>query len=174
MKNKNRTPVRVAILGILFAALIFAVYSSFKKDSATVEVGDQAPNFSLQQMDGKQVKLSDLRGKGVVLNFWGSWCVPCKTEMPELEKQYQQNKDKGVVFVGVNIGESPITVKQFVDQVGVTFPIWLDQQREITRLYNIGPIPTTFFIDKDGVVKDEFIGQMSAQIIQDKVAKILP
>lgn len=174
MNNKNRTPIRVAILVVLLAALIFAVYSSFKKDSSTIAVGETAPNFSLQQLDGKEVKLADLRGKGVVLNFWGSWCVPCKTEMPELEKQSQAFTSKGVVFTGVNIGESPITVKQFVDQVGVTFPIWLDQQREITRLYNIGPIPTTFFIDKDGVVKDVVIGQMNAAIIQEKVAKILP
>lgn len=174
MDKKNRTTIRVVILIILLAALIFAVYSSFKKDQATISVGDTAPNFTLQQLDGSQVKLSDLRGKAVVLNFWGSWCVPCKTEMPELEKQYQLNKNKSIVFAGVNIGESPITVKQFVDQVGVTFPIWLDQNREITRLYNIGPIPTTYFIDKDGIVKDVVIGQMNEAIIQEKVAKILP
>ncbi|MGC5324500.1 thiol-disulfide oxidoreductase ResA [Brevibacillus sp. SYSU BS000544] len=173
MGKQNRTWLRVAILAVLLAALVFAVYSSFKKETGTVQVGDTAPNFSLQQLDGAQVKLSDLRGKAVVLNFWGSWCVPCKTEMPDLEKQYQLHKNDGVVFTGVNIGESPITAKQFISQVGVTFPIWLDQQREITRLYNIGPIPTTFFIDKNGIVKDVFIGQMNEQILQEKVAKIL-
>ncbi|MGD8189148.1 thiol-disulfide oxidoreductase ResA [Brevibacillus ginsengisoli] len=174
MDKKNRTSIRVVILVILLAALIFAVYSSFKKDQATISVGDVAPNFSLQQLDGSQVKLSDLRGKAVVLNFWGSWCDPCKAEMPEIEKQWEKNKDKGIVFTGVNIGESPITVKQFVDQFGVTFPIWLDQQREITRLYNIGPIPTTFFIDKNGVVQAIVTGQMNESIIREKVAKILP
>lgn len=174
MNKKNRTPIRVVVLVILLAALIFAVYSSFNKDQATISAGDVAPNFSLQQLDGSQVKLSDLRGKAVVLNFWGSWCVPCKTEMPELEKQSKRGKDKGIVFTGVNIGESPITVKQFIDQVGVTFPIWLDQEREITRLYKIGPIPTTYFIDKNGVVRDVVIGQMTEAIIEEKVAKILP
>lgn len=173
MVKQNRTWLRVAILSVLLAALVFAVYSSFQKDTSTLKVGDTAPNFSLPQLDGSQVKLSDFQGKAVVLNFWGSWCVPCKTEMPDLEKQYQLHKNNRIVFTGVNIGESAITAKQFISQVGVTFPIWLDQQREITRLYKIGPIPTTFFIDKNGVIKDVFIGQMNEQLLQEKVAKIL-
>ncbi len=173
MNKPNRTPLRAAVLAVVLAALVFAVYSSLNKNPATVKVGDEAPNFSLQQLDGEPVKLSDLRGKAVLLNFWGSWCKPCKSEMPAIEKIYQKNKDKGFVVVGVNIGESPIVVKQFAEQVGVTFPLWLDQKREITQLYKIGPIPTSFFIDRNGKVADYFIGQMTESIMAEKVAKIL-
>ncbi len=174
MDRKKRTIMRVSILAVLLAALVFAVYSSLAKGVDDVKIGEQAPNFSLKQLDGTAVKLSDLQGKGVVLNFWGSWCKPCKAEMPALDKKYQELKDKGLVVVGVNISEAPVSVQQFVDQLGVTFPILLDRQSDITRLYNIGPIPTTYFLDSKGIVKDIVIGQMSEATISAKVNKILP
>ena len=173
MWKKNRTPIRMAILGVLLVALVFAIYSSYASED-TIRVGDTAPNFSLKQLDGTEAKLSDLRGQAVILNFWGSWCGPCKNEMPELERHYQQFKDEGLVVVGVNVAESPITVQQFVDQVGVTFPIWLDQKgKEVTKLYKVGPLPTTFFIDRKGKVADIFIGEMKEHTLKPRIAKIL-
>jgi peroxiredoxin len=174
MDKNNRTYTRVAILGVLLVALVFAVYSSLEKDPNAVKVGKEAPNFSLEQLNGSSMTLSDLRGKGVVLNFWGTWCEPCKSEMPALQKQYELNKDKGLVVIGVNIGQAQATVEPFVKQLGVSFPILLDSQSQITKLYRIGPIPTTFFIDPDGEVKEIFIGEMNEAIIAEKVAKILP
>jgi peroxiredoxin len=174
MDKKNRTYVRVAILGVLLVALVFAVYSSLEKDPNAVKVGKEAPNFSLEQLNGPAITLSDLRGKGVVLNFWGTWCEPCKSEMPALQKQYEMYKDKGLVIIGVNIGQAPATVDPFVKQLGVSFPILLDRQSQITKLYRIGPIPTTFFIDPDGEVKEIFIGVLNEAMLADKVAKILP
>jgi peroxiredoxin len=174
MDKNNRTYVRVAILGVLLVALVFAVYSSLEKDPNAVKVGKEAPNFSLEQLNGPAITLSDLRGKGVVLNFWGTWCEPCKSEMPALQKQYELNKDKGLVIIGVNIGQAPATVDPFVKQLGVRFPILLDSQSQITKLYRIGPIPTTFFIDPEGVVQEIFVGELNEAMIADKVAKILP
>ncbi|MGE7271972.1 thiol-disulfide oxidoreductase ResA [Brevibacillus panacihumi] len=174
MNKKNRIFIRVAILGLIIVALVFALYSSFVKDPKAVQVGSEAPNFSLLQLDGTPTILSDLKGRGVVLNFWGTWCEPCKAEMPALQKQYDAHKDKGLIIMGVNIGESPITVEQFVKQVGVNFPILMDQKSEITKLYRIGPIPTTFFIDPKGEVKEIFIGEMSEEYIEKNVRKILP
>lgn len=174
MNKTKRLWMRVAILCVLLGALIFAVYSSFAKDNKEIKIGTQAPNFSLEQLNTKPLKLSDLKGKGVVLNFWGSWCEPCKAEFPELEKQYQRFQSEGIEVVGVNISETPLAIQQFVDQYHVSFPILMDRQSEITRLYQIGPIPTTFFIDKDGIVKEQVIGQMNESIIMDKVKKIKP
>ncbi|MBO8163061.1 MAG: thiol-disulfide oxidoreductase ResA [Brevibacillus sp.] len=173
MGKQNRMFIRVAILGVLLAALVFAVYSSLASDSV-LKAGDAAPNFQLEQLGGGSITLNDLRGKGVVLNFWGSWCKPCEAEMPELEKQYQKHKDDGVVFIGVNIGQTPVTVETFVKQVGVTFPILLDREREITKLYKIGPIPTTYFIDKDGKITDILVVQLTEEMIEEKLAKIMP
>lgn len=174
MNKSNRTYIRVAVLGLLLVALVFALYSSFVKDPNAVKVGRSAPNFSLQQLNGPELALSDLKGKGVVLNFWGTWCEPCKKELPALQQQYTQFKDKGLVVLGVNIGESPVAVEPFVKQFGVTFPILLDSESQITKLYRIGPIPTTFFISPDGDVEEIFIGQLNEAMITEKVSKILP
>jgi peroxiredoxin len=173
MNTTKRTSIRVAILGVLLIAFVFALYTSFVKDPHQVKAGNDAPNFSLPQLNGSHMKLSDLKGKAVVLNFWGSWCEPCKAEMPVLQKLYAANKDKGLVVVGVNIGETPVAVQSFIEQNGVTFPILLDRDLQITKLYRIGPIPTTFFIDRDGEIKEIFIAQLTDDIIAEKVAQIL-
>lgn len=174
MNKKNRIYIRVAILGLLLVALVFALYSSFVKDPNAVKVGSKAPNFSLEQLHGSELALADLNGKGVVLNFWGTWCEPCKAEMPALQEKYETYKDKGLVVVGVNIGESPITIEPFIKQFGIDFPILLDRKSQITKLYRIGPIPTTFFISPEGKVEDIFIGQLNEAMIESKVEKILP
>ncbi|MDF2683639.1 MAG: thiol-disulfide oxidoreductase [Brevibacillus sp.] len=174
MNKSNRTYIRVAVLGLLLVALVFALYSSFVKDPNAVKVGRAAPNFSLQQLNGPEIALGDLKGKGVILNFWGTWCEPCKKEMPALQQQYNQFKDKGLVVLGVNIGESPVAVEPFIKQFGVNFPILLDSDSQITKLYRIGPIPTTFFISPDGDVEEIFIGQLNEAMISEKVKKILP
>lgn len=174
MDKQNRIYIRVAILGVLLVALVFALYSSFVKDPNAVKVGKTAPNFSLERLDGGELVLSDLRGKGVVLNFWGTWCEPCKAEMPALQKKYETYKDQGLEVVGVNIGESPITVEPFIKQYGVGFPIVLDRKSQITKLYRIGPIPTTFFISPEGKVEEIYIGQLNEALIASKVEKILP
>jgi peroxiredoxin len=173
MNKTSRTSIRVAILGVLLIALVFALYTSFVKDPNQVKAGHEAPNFRLQQLNGSVMKLSDLKGKAVVLNFWGTWCEPCKAEMPALQKQYDTHKEKGLVVIGVNIGETPVAIQSFVDQYGVSFPILLDRDLQITKLYRIGPIPTTFFIDRDGEIEEIFVGQMTDTIISQKVAQIL-
>lgn len=174
MNKQNRIYVRVAILGVLLIALVFALYSSFVKDPNAVKVGSAAPNFSLERLGGGEIALNDLRGKGVVLNFWGTWCEPCKAEMPALQKKYETYKDQGLEVIGVNISESPITIEPFINQYGINFPILLDRQTQITKLYRIGPIPTTFFISPEGRVEEIFIGQLSEELIASKVEKILP
>jgi len=94
--------------------------------------------------------------------------------MPALQKQYEAYKDKGLVIVGVNIGETPVAVEPFLKQFGVTFPILMDRESQITKLYRIDKIPSTFFIDPDGEVKEIFLGPLNEDMIAEKVAKILP
>lgn len=165
--------MRVAILGVLLVALVFAVYTSFAKPNE-IKVGDKAPNFSLQSLEGQSMTLADLKGKGVILNFWGSWCEPCRNEMPDLEKAWLANKDQNIVIVGVNVGESEVSAEQFVRQVKTTFPILMDKQKEVTKVYNIGRMPTTFYIDQDGIVRDIMIGQWNEKSINSKLEKIIP
>jgi peroxiredoxin len=171
----SRTLMRVVILTIIFAGIGVALYNAFLKDKTAVKVDHPAPDFVLKTLDGGEFQLSKYRGKGVVLNFWGSWCDPCKEEMPALEKTYQLFKDKGVVLVGVNIGETDVSIHSFKDRYHLNFPIAMDAKKEITQLYEIGPIPTTYFIDKNGTVKKVVIGgPMSEQTISDNMKLIVP
>ncbi|QDX93731.1 thiol-disulfide oxidoreductase ResA [Brevibacillus laterosporus] len=173
MNKQKRTSMRVAILGVLLVALVFAVYTSFAKPNE-IKKGDKAPNFSLQSLEGQPMTLADLKGKGVILNFWGSWCEPCRNEMPDLEKVWLANKDQNIVIVGVNVGESEVSAEQFVRQVKTTFPILMDKQKEVTKVYNIGKMPTTFYIDQDGIVRDIMFGQMNEKSINSMLEKIRP
>ncbi|MFC4767002.1 thiol-disulfide oxidoreductase ResA [Effusibacillus consociatus] len=166
--------ITVAVLLLAVVGIIFALTNFTKDDNKELKVGQPAPNFTLTDLKGKKISLSDLKGKVVLLNFWGSWCDPCKREMPDLQQAYQNWKDKGVVVLGVNIGESKVTAKAFADRLGITFPIVLDSDRNVTlNLYKIGPIPTSFFIDKKGNIQQVYTGPMSLQSIEDKIQTLL-
>jgi peroxiredoxin len=165
------TVLILASLGIIYALINF----TSKKDSETaVQVGQPAPNFTLTTLDGSKLSLTDLKGKVVLLNFWVSWCEPCKEEMPAIQQTYEAWKDKGLVVVGVNIAESKVTAKGFAERLGVSFPVVLDSNREVTvHSYNVGPIPSSFFIDKNGIVRSVNTGGMSANYMKNKIETLL-
>ena len=112
-----------------------------------------APDFEIETFDGEKLVLSDLEGKVVVLNFWASWCPPCRWEMPFFETMWNEYRDRDVVFVGVAMSDTLEEAKGFADDTGVTYPIGLDQTNEIVRAYEVRSLPTTFFIDKDGQIQ---------------------
>lgn len=119
---------------------------------ATKEDGD-AHDFEIETFDGESLRLSDMQGKVVVLNFWASWCPPCRWEMPFFEEMHQQYKDQDVVFLGVTISDTLENVQEFAESVGVTYPNGLDATGEIARNYNVVSLPTTFFIGRDGGIE---------------------
>ena len=112
-----------------------------------------AYDFEIETFDGELLRLSDLEGSVVVLNFWASWCPPCRWEMPFFEEMQQQYKDQGVVFLGVAISDTIENVRAFSESVGVTYPNGLDTTGEIARNYSVVSLPTTFFIGRDGSVE---------------------
>jgi thiol-disulfide isomerase/thioredoxin len=126
------------------------------------EVGYRAPAFELQTFDGKTVKLSDLRGKPVVLNLWASWCGPCRSEMPDLEAAHQQYKDK-VVLYGINFAASDeeASALALLKELGVTFPSVKDDSGDIFKKYQAVSIPSTFAIDKNGMIVEKRIGAIT-------------
>ncbi|RXT13854.1 thiol-disulfide oxidoreductase ResA [Ammoniphilus sp. CFH 90114] len=173
--NRTRTITRMAILAVIFIGIAVALYNGFVKDKSVVKTGELAPDFVLQTLDGERFQLSDYRGKGIVLNFWGTWCQPCEAEMPDLEEAHKKYKDQGVMVVGLNIRQPEVTVRPFVERYNLTFPIVMDRTNEITQLYEIGPIPTTYFIDPKGVVKKIVIGgPMSEETIVNNIKLIVP
>ncbi len=115
-------------------------------------------DFELEDMGGSLKKLSSYRGKFVFLNFWATWCGPCRYEMPSMQKVYDELKDEGFVIVAVNLQEDRKLVKKFLDQYGLTFPVLLDKQGRVGAMYGARSIPTTYLIDRDGYIIGRAIG----------------
>jgi peroxiredoxin len=136
--------------------------------------GFSAPDFSLNTLDGATVRLSDLRGRPVLINFWASWCGPCRVEMPHIQAAYEDHADDGLVVLGVDQSEPVTTVARFADEFGLTFPIPLDTDGKVSAAYQARGLPTSFFIDVDGVIRDTFTGPMSAGHIESMLEGILP
>jgi peroxiredoxin len=136
-------------------------------------VGRPAPDFALTTLDGKGFRLSDLHGKPVVINFWATWCAPCRNEMPSLQTAANRFDD-AIVVVGVDQGEDAQTVQAFVDELGVTFPIPMDTQMVVSERYNVKGLPTTFFVDADGVIRHLWVGEMNSVILAEGIAKVWP
>lgn len=137
--------------------------------------GETAPDFTLTNLEGKEMSLSDLRGKKVVLNFWASWCGPCRKEMPEMQKFYEAYKDKNVEVVAVNLTHFERKrehVDEFVKEFGLTFPIPLDIKNEQYEKYKVLTIPTTYFLDENGVIKERHLGPMTYKFMKNTIEKM--
>ena len=117
-----------------------------------------APDFSLNLLSGGNRSLSSYEGQLVILNFWATWCPPCVMEMPSMETLYQRFKDQGLEILAVNVGESTNTAKDFIDQHGFTYPIMMDSNFSVASQYGIQYFPTTFIVDRSGMVINMSIG----------------
>ena len=125
---------------------------------AVAQVGFLAPDLTLMGLSGEPVSLEEFRGQPVILNFWASWCAPCRAEMPALEQVAIRYADEGGVVLLVNQGERETTISDFLAEVGLTLPVLLDSDLNATRLYRVQALPTTFFIDREGRIQDLTIG----------------
>lgn len=140
------------------------------------DVGKVAPVFQLEDLNGKTVSLKEFRGKVIVLNFWATWCAPCRAEMPSLENLYRNLKDKGLVIIGVSVDSSEKTVQSFVKERGITFPILLDKRKEVSfDDYGVIGLPVTFLIDKKGIIVDKVFGerQWDSEEVKEKIKRLL-
>lgn len=140
-----------------------------------IEQGNLAPDFELQTLDGHSMKLSDLRGKRVILNMWASWCPPCRAEMPDMQSFYEANKDKDFVILGVNLTSSeqqPENIAKFIDEFGITFPVVLDEKSAVSDRYQVVSIPTSYMIDSRGIIKQKIIGPMNKEMMEELVSSM--
>ncbi|PGT95642.1 MULTISPECIES: redoxin domain-containing protein [Bacillus cereus group] len=141
-----------------------------------IEIGKVAPDFELTKLDGTNVKLSDLKGKKVILNFWATWCGPCQQEMPDMEAFYKEHKEN-VEILAINYtpsekGGGEEKVSNFAKEKGITFPILLDKNIDVTTAYKVITIPTSYFIDTKGVIQDKFIGPMTQKEMEKRIARL--
>jgi len=142
----------VIVAALLFLGAIFAF--GLANQRQTQPRSGLAPDFTLTLLDGSQVRLSDLRGQVVVVNFWASWCAPCRQEAAELEAAYQQYKGKGVEFLGIAYTDTERNAKAYLAEFGITYKNGLDYKTAISEQYRITGVPETFIIDRKGEISD--------------------
>lgn len=177
-KKRNRLIYRTAILLVLLGAIIFAIVTNLQEDNTVYRVGDQAPDFQLPQInknnETETIQLSDLRGKGVMLNFWATWCKPCEREMPYMQELYPVYKERGIEIVAVSLDSTELVVDRFIDKYDLTFPTPHDKSGEVRDLYKVGPIPSTFFISAEGEIVEYVSGELSLERLEGYLRDILP
>ncbi len=182
----NRLEARMILVGLCIgvgAGLVFIfVYNGSNQLPVTGNaspqagftssiVGRAAPGFELQGLEGDKLGLSDLKGKVVLLNFWATWCTPCKQEMPLLQQRADQFPNE-LTVVGINYDEPFSLVKDFVTGLKITFPILLDPGSKVQALYQVRGYPTTIFIDGQGIIRAVHIGELSGTMLDDYLKQI--
>jgi DsbE subfamily thiol:disulfide oxidoreductase len=186
-----QTPYAPLLLGI--ALLVGAVWlmeggltdeSATNKDTTAVTVSgvqggvtprldEPAPTFTLEATDGARVALADLRGRPVFVNFWASWCPPCRGEMPDIQRLADEDRDAGLVVLGVNLEEEREQVLRYGQTLGLSFPLLVDRTGAVASRYNVTGLPTSYFVDRDGVIRDRNVGPLTPRGLRSKVASIL-
>jgi thiol-disulfide isomerase/thioredoxin len=177
----------VVARSVAFAALLLALVgtyaerwgldawpSRFLNESASgvVRVGDTAPVFQTVDLKGAAVSLDDYRGRVVVINFWATWCPPCRVEMPELDA-YQAELGDRIAILGVDMGEPPGAIVPFVREYGLRFPILLDETGAIAASYGVAGLPTSLILDRSGVVRERVTGAMTRDTLARRVERLL-
>ncbi len=159
---------------VFIISLSLSARESLAKDAAGM--AKSAPTFTLTDITGKKVSLSDFKGKVVLLNFWATWCVPCREEMLPLNKLYADLKNKGFVVLAVSIDPAEESVKTFITEKAITFPVVMDSEKEVYfDLYAVLVLPTSFLIDKNGMIVEKILGEMDwgSPEIKEKIRTLL-
>ncbi len=136
-------------------------------------VGATAPDFTLTNLDGEEVTLSQFRGKPVIVNFWATWCVPCRREMPAFQRAFDAHQTEGLVILALDVKEDARLVEPFVEELGLTFEILYDSDGAINDLYLVSGLPRTIFIDRQGVIKHIQVGEVQEVVLQGLLDRIL-
>ncbi len=166
------------IVTLLLLFLFFSPLSALQAAPAenAQESLKPAPIFELPDINGKKVSLADFKGKVVLINFWATWCGPCKAEMPSLNNLYAAFKNEGFVVLAVSLDPSEKPVRSFVAEKGLAFPVLMDPEKEVYfDLYAAFAMPTSFLIDRKGMIAEKFIGERvwDSPEIKDKVVRVL-
>jgi peroxiredoxin len=141
------------------AAIVLATLLAVPVSQAAMpSTGSVAPDFTLKSNSGKNLKLSEFRGQVVMINFWATWCAPCRQEMPLLNRIHEQYRKAGFTLLGVNIDDRPEAAQAMARNLGVHFPILFDSEKRVSRLYDVNAMPSTLLIDRDGRVRYIHLG----------------
>ena len=173
MNPKKPRPKPIASGWIALAAGLTLLIVSIALAAWNTAHANDAPDFDLPALDGGQLQLSSFRGKVVLLNFWATWCVPCREEMPDLEAAQTRYGDQGLAVIGVNIAETAALARAFVDEVGVTFPIVLDEDVSMAASFRVSGLPVSILIDRHGIIVYRHYGQFHPKQIGEQIQPLL-
>ena len=166
------------LCGIVLMALLMlgtsACLGYTPASRAMAAVDSPAPDFSLHTLDGQLVQLSSFKGKPVLLNFWATWCPPCQSEMPYMQQVHDAWTPKGLVMLNVDVGETPVAIQSFLTQHKLSLTVPVDSTQSVSNTYSITGIPTTFFIDKSGIIRQKTVGAFpSKEAIESELSSIV-
>ena len=166
---------KVVVVSLLLLSLSLAACGG-EDPSQTVgiNVGSVAVDFTLPDLDGTEVSLSQYRGDVVLINFWATWCPPCRAEIPEIEAAYRARNDEGFVVLGIAVEQSHALVAPFVELEGMTYPVLLDELSQVYSTYRVPGLPVSVVVDQDGVIQARHIGQMTGAQLDQYLAHVLP
>jgi len=169
----------VAALALIATIWVLTGGEAVSQAQPMGEVNRPAPPFTVPTIDGGTVSLDSYKGQVVLLNFWATWCEPCKREMPALESAHQELGDQGLAIIGVNLtddelvqGHNQEAIAAFIAQYGVTYPTALDLDGELTNAYRVFPLPTSFFIDGEGRIRYVHIGELTREDVQARFLEL--
>ncbi len=165
-------------LGLLAAGIAGAAVLALLSGSSApppIGRGSPAPDFELPALSGGSLRLSELRGRVVLLNFWATWCKPCEDEMPAMERLHRQLQGQGLALLAVSVDDAPEPVEAFRRRLGLSFPILLDPGQEVSRRFQTFRFPETLLIDREGSVVDRFVGpkDWDAELYVDRIRRLL-
>ncbi|MBU0498849.1 MAG: TlpA family protein disulfide reductase [Gammaproteobacteria bacterium] len=155
-----------------FIALLLLL-TACGQETPRPENGQPAPEFSLNRLDGTPLSLKELRGQVVALRFWADWCPFCKEEMTALRPLYDKHRQRGLALLAVNVRQDRATAEAFVRKLGIQYPALLDEEGEVARRYGVNGLPTTFFIDRKGILRGRVLGESTPETFERIAAPLL-
>jgi peroxiredoxin len=159
---------------LILAITVVACSGAGAGASRGINVGNRAPDFTLEALDGSEVSLQDHRGKVVLINFWATWCPPCRDEIPDIEAAFKTRQEDGFVVLGVNVEEAREIVAPFVDAFEMSYPVLLDESGRLLQTYRAMGLPMSVVVDQEGVIQARHIGVLTAADLDRYLAELLP
>lgn len=183
-KKPRRAPIWIFGGMFVATAIVLALLAwAVRTKGAPPLASGVAPDFSLTTFEGQEIKLSELRGKPVIINFWASWCIPCRTEAPILERAWKDYRERGVVILGVDYVDTDDAAKKFIQEYGMTYPNGPDLGTRISQMYRITGVPETYFITREGKMLSgidangrayaNWIGPINDGALRERIEKLL-
>lgn len=158
---------------LLLALTLAACGGEDSPETTGINVGSVAVDFTLEALDGSEVSLGQYRGDVVLINFWATWCPPCRAEIPDIQEAYQERKDEGLVVLGISVEETYDSVAPFVELAGMSYPVLLDELSQVYNTYRAPGLPMSILVDEEGVIQKRHVGQLTRAQLDEYLNQVL-